>query len=90
MVSSAKVNGVEPFAWLSDVYRELPQHRGGEAFSQATAGESVTSTELDYLLPDRWLTTHRDSAWKINEIRRKERASAEQRKRRKLLKRKRG
>ena len=55
LVSSAKANGVEPFAWLKTIFTKLPYHRGGEAFRQAEEGEPVTSTELDYLLPDIWL-----------------------------------
>ena len=33
LVSSAKANGVEPFAWLKDVLSRLPHHRGGKAFA---------------------------------------------------------
>jgi transposase len=77
LVSSAKMNGVEPFAWLSDVFTKLPYHRDGEAFKQAAAGQSVTSTELDELLPDRWLESHPQHAWTIDTIRRKEREAKE-------------
>ena len=73
LVSSAKMNGVEPFAWLRDVFTKLPYHRDGEAFAQAASGRSVTSTELDDLLPDRWLESHPEHTWTIDTIRRKER-----------------
>jgi transposase len=77
LVSSAKMNGVEPFAWLSDVFTKLPYHRDGEAFGQVAAGQPVTSTELDELLPDRWLESHPQHAWTIDTIRRKEREAKE-------------
>ncbi|MEK6236387.1 MAG: transposase domain-containing protein [Planctomycetales bacterium] len=28
LVSSAKANGAEPFAWLRDLFTRLPYHRG--------------------------------------------------------------
>ena len=89
MVSSAKANSVEAFAWLRDVYERLPYHRDGEAFSQCQAGQAVVSDELDYLLPDIWLQSHPENKWEIDEIRRRERESAERRKRRRKLRRKR-
>lgn len=73
LVSSAKANGVEPFAWLRDIFTELPYRRDGEAFAQAAAGVPVTSTELDDLLPDRWLEAHPTHVWTIDELRREER-----------------
>lgn len=73
LVSSAKANGVEPFAWLRDVFTRLPYHRDGEAFTQAANDEPVTSDELDSLLPDRWLQAHSEHVWTIDEIRREER-----------------
>jgi transposase len=88
LVTSAKTNTVEPMAWLTDVFTQLPYHRGSIAFKQASAGEDVTSTELDYLLPDRWLEKNPDSVWKIDEIRRKERQSKEKTRQRKLKRRK--
>ena len=83
LVSSAKANGVEPFAWLKDLFTRLAYHRDGEAFAQAAAAEPVTSTELDDLLPDRWLADHPEDAWTINAIRREERKQKEQNRRRK-------
>ena len=73
LVSSAKSNGVEPYAWLKDVFTRLPYHRDGEAFQQATGSEPVTSTELDYLLPDIWLRANPNHRRTIDEIRRAER-----------------
>lgn len=82
LVSSAKANGVEPFAWLRDVFDKLPYHRGGQAFGQASAGEPITSEELDSLLPDRWLQSHPNHAWTMDAIRRKERQAKEKARRR--------
>lgn len=73
LVSSAKANGVEPFAWLRDLFTQLPYHREGEAFQQAAKDLPVTSSELDSLLPDRWLAANPKCVWKIDEIRRAER-----------------
>lgn len=81
LVSSAKANGVEPFSWLKDLFTRLPYHRAGDAFAQCNAGERVTSDELDYLLPDRWLERHPDQAWTIDEVRRVERKRSEKRRR---------
>jgi transposase len=83
LVSSAKANGVEPFAWLRDVFKELPCRRSGEAFAQAAAGQPVTSTDLDDLLPDRWLESHPQHAWSMDAIRRKERQAKEKNRRQK-------
>ncbi len=55
LVSSAKMNGVEPLAWLKAIFTELPYFREGKAFRQSLAGEPVTSTELDHLLPASYL-----------------------------------
>lgn len=83
LVSSAKANGVEPFAWLQDLFTQLPYHRGGESFSQSAAEEAVTSDDLDHLLPDRWLADHPKHAWTIGAIRREERKQKEKKRRRK-------
>jgi hypothetical protein len=88
LVNSAKINTVEPMAWLKEVFTRLPYHRNGLAFQQAAAGERVTSTELDDLLPDRWLKANPDQLWKIDEIRRQERESKNKARKRKLKKRK--
>lgn len=73
LVSSAKVNGVEPFAWLKAMFTRLPYFRNGEAFVHAARSERVTSAELDDLLPDRWLESHPNHAWTIDHVRRAER-----------------
>lgn len=83
LVTSAKLNGVEPFSWLKDVFTRLPYHRQGEAFRQAAAGQPVTSDELDYLLPDRWLVQHPGHEWTIDAIRRQERHQKDRSARRK-------
>jgi transposase len=88
LVNSAKVNTVEPMAWLTDLFKQLPYHRDGLAFKQAAAGERITSPELDHLLPDRWLEVHPDNVWKIDEIRRQERESKDRARKRKLKRRK--
>ena len=77
LVSSAKAGGVEPFAWLRDVFTRLPDHRNGEAFAQATEGLAVTSTQLDDLLPDHWLGANPSHTWTIDAVRREERKARE-------------
>lgn len=73
LVSSAKANGVEPFAWLREVFSKLPYFRGGQAFQQSNAAQPVTSDELDELLPDRWLENNPAHTWTIDAVRRDER-----------------
>jgi len=73
LVSSAKANGVEPFAWLRSLFTQLPYRRESEALAHAQQGLSVTSDALDDLLPDRWLAANPKHVWKIDEVRRKER-----------------
>lgn len=78
LVSSAKANGVEPFAWLRDIFTQLPYHRSGEAFAQSQANEPVTSDGLDHLLPDRWLLANPEHTWTIDAVRRQERKQKRQ------------
>ena len=73
LVSSAKSNGVEPFAWLRDLFTRLPSHRDSQAFAQSAAGQAVTDPALDDLLPNRWLESHPGNTWTIDVIRRAER-----------------
>jgi hypothetical protein len=87
LVSSAKANGVEPFAWLRDVYTRLPYFRDGEAFSQSASGSPVTSNELDALLPDRWLAQNPTHVWTIDEVRRNERQRTQKLRRKRRRKR---
>lgn len=79
LVGSAKANGVEPFAWLRDLFTRLPYHRSGEAFAQSRAGETVTSDELDDFLPDNWLVANPSHTWTIDAIRREERKRQQRR-----------
>ena len=60
LVSSAKANGAEPFAWLKELFMRLPYHRDGKSFEQAPNNKPVSSSELDYLLPDKWLAANPD------------------------------
>jgi hypothetical protein len=79
LVTSAKLNGVEPFAWLRDVIARPSEYRDGQVGSEARGGESVSSEELDDLLPDRWLAAHPENRWTIDSIRREERRRKEMR-----------
>ncbi len=58
LVSSAKANQVEPWAWLRDLFTRLP---------------TTSADQLDDLLPDRWLTAHPEHRWRIDDLRRAER-----------------
>ncbi len=60
LVSSAKANQVEPWAWLRDLFTRLP---------------TTSADELDELLPDQWLLAHPVHRWQIDDLRRAERAS---------------
>jgi hypothetical protein len=73
LVTSAKQNGVEPFAWLKDLIEKLPHYRKSEAFSQSTSGGLVSSGEYDEMLPDRWLAAQPDCKWEVDVLRREER-----------------
>ncbi len=58
LVASAKANQVEPWAWLRDVFRQMP---------------GTPSSDLDHLLPDRWLAAHPQHRWHIDDLRRQNR-----------------
>ena len=73
LITSAKLNGVEPLAWLTDAYRQLPEMRDSEAFKQCSESKPVESDELDHPLPDRWLAANPAHQWQIDHIRRQER-----------------
>jgi len=73
LVSSAKANGVEPFAWLKDLFTQLPYRRESQAFQQAAQDAPVASPDLDDLLPDHWLKAHPTHTWNIDHLRRTER-----------------
>jgi hypothetical protein len=58
LVASCKANGVEPWAWLRDVFARLP---------------TLPSEQLDELLPDVWLAAHLEHRWQVDDLRRAER-----------------
>ena len=58
LVQSCKHNQVEPWAYLRDIFDRLPR-----------LGPNPASDQLDSLLPDRWLQSHPDCAWKIDHLR---------------------
>ena len=72
-IVKSKANGVEPYAWLREMFTRLPHHRNGEPLTQANSNRPVTSDELDYLLPDIWLKSHPNHSWETDEIRRTQR-----------------
>jgi transposase len=59
LIASCKANQVEPFAYLQSLFRELPR--------------SGSDSELDELLPDRYLASHPEHRWQIDELRAEER-----------------
>lgn len=64
LVASCKACGVEPAAYLTDLFRSLP---------------TITSpAALASLLPDHWLTTHPEHHWHIDELRQQERKRSRQ------------
>ena len=71
VIASVKLCGVEPWAWLNAVLRELPlrlaQPRG-------------KPPDLTDLLPDNWLHTHPEHHWQIDTIRQEERTRSRQKK----------
>lgn len=66
LIASCKANQVEPWAYLRDVFTRLPSLGADEP------------EVLDELLPDRWLQTHPEHRWEIDEVRRKERKRRKQ------------
>jgi transposase len=65
LVASAKYCGVEPWAWLNHVIREIPIRQAGCAPEKPP--------DLTDLLPDDWLKSHPHHRWQIDEIRQEER-----------------
>jgi len=61
LVASCKANRVEPWAYLNDLFTHLPTIPADQP------------ELLDAFLPDRWLATHPQHAWTIDELRRRER-----------------
>ncbi len=72
VIASVKLCGVEPWAWLNAVLRELPL--------RGSATEPAKPPDLTDLLPDRWLQTHPEHHWKIDELRQQERTRSRQQK----------
>jgi transposase len=70
VTASAKHCGVEPWAWLSAVLRELPLR-----LASATG-----PPDLSDLLPDAWLKTHPEHRWIIEDVRKVERERSRQQK----------
>ena len=58
LVQSCKNNQVEPWAWLRDIFDRLPR-----------LGPNPAPEQLDSLLPDRWLQSHPESIWRIDQLR---------------------
>ena len=58
-VNSCKRNQVEPWAYLRDLFVELPE-----------LGNTPGEEQLENLLPNCWLQNHPDSRWVIDELRR--------------------
>jgi transposase len=81
LVGSAKRNGVEPYAWLKEIFQSLPNFRDSEAFQQSREKGLVVSEELDRWLPDQWLEANPKHRWTIDEIRGEERNQKERAKR---------
>jgi transposase len=77
IIASAKLCGVEPWAWLNHLFRELPLRFA--AASPATS-ESGKPPDLTDLLPDNWLQSHPQHRWQIDDIRKKERQRSRQQK----------
>jgi hypothetical protein len=77
LVASCKRNQVEPWAYLRDVFTQLPLLRAAREH-----GEDVTP-QLDALLPDRWLETHPQHRWEIDVLRSHSRKQALRKRRKK-------
>ncbi len=73
MVASAKHCGVDPWAWLNAVFRDLPVRLQ----AAASSSEPIPLTDL---LPDAWLSAHPEHRWRIDDIRQKERQRSRQQK----------
>lgn len=73
IIASAKLCGVEPWAWLNHLFRELP-------LRLAATSKSEKPPDLTDLLPDNWLQSHPQHRWEIDNVRQKERARSRQQK----------
>jgi transposase len=73
LIASAKANQVEPWAWLRDVFSQLP------LLAAPVAGDlPARASAVDSLLPDRWLQANPTHRWQINDLRQKERQRSKQ------------
>ena len=70
LIASAKYCGVEPWAWLNAVLKELPLRLASTA----------DPPDLSDLLPDEWRKNHPEHKWTIDEIRKVERERSKQQK----------
>jgi hypothetical protein len=68
-VASCKANHVEPYAYLRDILVELPKRFAANPKLRENPG-----TALDDLLPDKWLESHPEHRWEIDDLRREERS----------------
>ena len=73
MIASAKHCGVDPWAWLTALFGELPR-------LHATAASGSGSLTIADLLPDAWLASNPTHRWEIDTIRRQERQRSRQQK----------
>jgi len=69
VIASAKHCGVEPWAWLTAVLKELPLR---------LANSRGQPPDLTDLLPDNWLQSHPEHHWQIDELRQAERTRSRQ------------
>ena len=63
LVQTCKHVGVEPWAYLRDLFEKLPR-----------LGPNPKDEDLDRLLADRWLIDHPEHVWEIDRIRKAERS----------------
>ena len=76
IIASAKLCGVEPWAWLNALLTELPQRRGANPAPSPERPPDKPPDDppdLSDLLPDVWLEAHPENRWKIDDIRKVER-----------------
>lgn len=72
IIASAKLCEVEPWAWLNQLFRELPL--------RLATSDPDKPPDLTDLLPDNWLQSHPQHRWQIDDIRKKERQRSRQQK----------
>jgi len=75
LIASAKHCGVEPWAWLNAVFREMPLRMASSAGGDVLADRPP---DLSDLLPDAWLKSYPEHRWQIDDIRKKEREQPRQ------------